>query len=104
MNSIITKTAVGDLALKIPTLPLTKLTRYPQYQEAIDDFIHNGNVEKIVANVEIRHAQEVFEDLIGPWQEMARKHLEDVPDSPAKKLLEQVPVAFANELISTDKN
>ena len=104
LNSLITKTAVGDLALKIPTLPLTKLTRYPQYQEAIDDFIHNGNVEKIVANVEIRHAQEVFEDLIGPWQEMARKYLEEVPDSPSKKLLEQVPVAFANELISTDKN
>jgi hypothetical protein len=54
--------------------------------------------------VEIFHAQEVFESLIEPWQEMARKFLEDVPDSPEKKLLEQVPIAFTNELLGSDKN
>ena len=40
VNSLATKTAVGDLALKIPTLPLTKLQRYPQYKEVIDDFMY----------------------------------------------------------------
>ena len=47
--------------------------------------------------------QEVFEDLIQPWQDMSRRFLEDVPDSNAKRLLEQVPISFANELIATDK-
>ena len=104
LNSLITKTAVGDLALKIPTLPLTKLSKYPQYQEIVDDFIFNGNTEKIIEKVEIKHAQEVFEELIQPWQDMSRKFLEDVPESNAKRLLEQVPISFANELIATDKN
>ena len=35
LNSLITKTPVGDLALKIPTLPVTKLSKYPQYKEMV---------------------------------------------------------------------
>ena len=104
LNSLITKTPVGDLALKIPTLPVTKLSKYPQYKEMVDDFVYNANSEALIENVEIGHAQEVFESLIEPWQEMARKFLEDVPDSPEKKLLEQVPIAFTNELLGSDKN
>ena len=104
LNSLITKTPVGDLALKIPTLPVTKLSKYPQYKEMVDEFVYNANSEALIENVEIGHAQEVFESLIEPWQEMARKFLEDVPDSPEKKLLEQVPIAFTNELLGSDKN
>ena len=104
LNSLITKTAVGDLALKIPTLPLTKLSKYPQYQEVVDEFIYNGNTEKLISNVEIKHAQEVFDDLVQPWQDMSKKFLEDVPESNSKRLLEQVPLSFANELITKDKN
>ena len=102
-NSLLTKTPVGDLALKIPTLPLTKLNNYPQYQEMVNEFIFNGNSEKLIESVEIRHAQEVFESLIQPWQDMSMKFLEKVPDSASKKLLEQVPLSFASELIATDK-
>ena len=104
LNSLITKTPVGDLALKIPTLPLTKLSKYPNYQEAVNEFIYNGNTEKLISNVDIKHAQEVFNDLIQPWQDMSKKFLEDVPESNSKRLLEQVPLSFANELITKDKN
>ena len=104
LNSLITKTPVGDLALKIPTLPLTKLSKYPNYQEAVNEFIYNGNTEKLISNVDIKHAQEVFDDLIQPWQDMSKKFLEEVPESKAKRLLEQVPLSFANELITKDKN
>ncbi len=104
LNSLITKTPVGDLALKIPTLPLTKLSKYPNYQEAVNEFIYNGNTEKLIGNVDIKHAQEVFDDLIQPWQDMSKKFLEEVPESKSKRLLEQVPLSFANELITKDKN
>ena len=104
LNSLITKTPVGDLALKIPTLPLTKLSKYPNYQEAVNEFIYNGNTEKLISNVDIKHAQEVFDDLIQPWQDMSNKFSEEVPESKAKRLLEQVPLSFANELITKDKN
>ena len=104
LNSLITKTPVGDLALKIPTLPLTKLSKYPNYQEAVNEFIYNGNTEKLISNVDIKHAQEVFDDLVQPWQDMSKKFLEDVPESNSKRLLEQVPLSFANELITKDKN
>ena len=104
LNSLITKTPVGDLALKIPTLPLTKLSKYPNYQEAVNEFIYNGNTEKLISNVDIKHAQEIFDDLIQPWQNMSKKFLEDVPESNSKRLLEQVPLSFANELITKDKN
>ena len=104
LNSLITKTPVGDLALKIPTLPLTKLSKYPNYQEAVNEFIYNGNTEKLISNVDIKHAQEIFNDLIQPWQDMSKKFLEDVPESNSKRLLEQVPLSFANELITKDKN
>ena len=36
--------------------------------------------------------------------EMSKKFLEDVPESNSKRLLEQVPLSFANELITKDKN
>ena len=103
LNSIITKTAIGDLALGIPTLPVTRLSRHPEYKEAIDIFIRTGKADKIIEKVKIEDAQNVFEELISPWQEMSRKYLEDVPDSQNKVLLEQVPMSFANELIASDK-
>lgn len=104
LNSLITKTAVGDLALKIPTLPVTRLSRYSEYKEVIDEFVMNGNPEPLIHKVEIKHAQAVFEDLVKPWQDMSRRFLAEVPQSNEKSLLEKVPVAFANELITTDKN
>ena len=104
LNSLITKTAVGDLALKIPTLPVTRLNRYSEYKEVVDEFVMNGNPEPLIHKVEIKHAQAVFEDLVKPWQDMSRRFLAEVPESNEKNLLEKVPVAFANELITTDKN
>ena len=104
LNSLITKTAVGDLALKIPTLPVTRLSRYSEYKKVIDEFVMNGNPEPLIHKIEIKHAQAVFEDLVKPWQDMSRRFLAEVPQSNEKSLLEKVPVAFANELITTDKN
>jgi len=69
----------------------------------VNEFIFNGNSKKLIESIEIRHAQEVFESLIQPWQDMSMKFLEKVPDSTSKKLLEQVPLSFASELIATDK-
>jgi geranylgeranyl pyrophosphate synthase len=103
LNSIITKTAIGDLALGIPTLPITRLSRYPEYKEAIDIFIKTGKADKIIEQVKISDAQNIFDELISPWQEMSRKYLEEVPDSSHKLLLEQVPMSFSNELIARDK-
>ena len=58
------KTPVGDLALKIPTLPLTKLSKYNQYKEVVNDFMLNGNTDKLLKTVQVEHAQKVFEKLI----------------------------------------
>jgi geranylgeranyl pyrophosphate synthase len=104
MNSLITKTPVGDLALGIPTLPVTRLSRYSKYKTSIEKFIETGNAGEIIKNVKISDAQDIFEELIAPWQEMSRKFLEEVPDSSTKILLEQVPISFANELIASDRN
>jgi geranylgeranyl pyrophosphate synthase len=104
MNSLITKTPVGDLALGIPTLPVTRLSRYSKYKTSIEKFIETGNASEIIKNVKISDAQDIFEELIAPWQEMSRKFLEEVPDSSTKILLEQVPISFANELIASDRN
>jgi len=103
LNSLITKTAIGDLAMGIPTLPVTRLSRYVEYKEAIREFIKSGNAEKLIKIVKVDDAHNIFEELISPWQEMSRKHLENVPDSSIKSLLEQVPIAFSNELIASDK-
>ena len=103
LNSIITKTAIGDLAIGIPTLPVTRLSKHPKYKEAIDVFVRTGKADKIIERVKIDDAQNIFEELISPWQEMSRKYLEEVPDSTNKLLLEQVPMSFANELIASDK-
>ena len=104
MNSLITKTPVGDLALGIPTLPVTRLTRYSNYKPSIEKFIETGDASEIIKDVKISDAQGIFEELIAPWQEMSRKFLEEVPDSSTKILLEQVPISFANELIASDRN
>ena len=104
MNSLITKTPVGDLALGIPTLPVTRLSRYSKYKTSIEKFIATGNAGEIIKNVKISDAQGIFEELIAPWQEMSRKFLEEIPDSSTKILLEQVPISFANELIASDRN
>ena len=103
LNSLITKTAIGDLALGIPTLPVTRLSRYVEYKEAITEYIKSGDAENLVQIVKVEDAQNIFEELISPWQEMSRKHLENVPDSSTKLLLEQVPLSFSNELIASDK-
>ena len=104
LNSLITKTPVGDLALRIPTLPITRLTKYPQYETAIKHFLKENNTQDLIENVEVIHAQTIFEELVKPWQQMARKFLTEIPDSNAKLLLEQVPLSFANELLINDTN
>jgi len=103
MNSLITRTPVGDLALGIPTLPVTRLSRYGAYKTSIDEFIESKDASKIIENIKIDDAQKVFEELISPWQEMSRRYSDKAPDSSTRLLLEQVPLAFANELITSDK-
>jgi geranylgeranyl pyrophosphate synthase len=104
LNSLITKTAVGDLALKIPTLPVTRLSCYSEYKEVIDEFTLNGNSEPLIQTIEIKHAQTIFEELVKPWQDMSQRFLTEVPESKYRILLQKVPLAFANELISADTN
>ena len=102
-NSISTKTAIGDLAIGIPTLPITRLTKYRKYQEAVNKFLNDGDPQNIITSVDINDARIIFEELIIPWVQLARKTLSEVPDSRYKTLLEEVPLSFSNKLIRKDK-
>ena len=102
-NSIATNTPVGDLAIGIPTLPVTRLSKYTKYQEYVDEFINEGNAENLIKNVDLSDAQKVYEELVTPWMQVARKSLSEIPESDYKTLLEEVPLSFANQLISKDK-
>jgi len=102
-NSISTKTAIGDLAIGIPTLPITRLTKYQKYEEAINEFMSEGKPQKIIKTVDLNDVQSIFEELIIPWVQLARKALSEVPDSRYKTLLEEVPLSFSNKLITKDK-
>ena len=51
-NSIATKTPVGDLAIGIPTLPITRLNTHSKYQGAVDLFLKSGDPEKIINSVD----------------------------------------------------
>ena len=103
LNSLITKTAIGDLAMGIPTLPVTRLSRYVEHKKSVKEYIKSGESDKLIKTVRIEDAQNIFEELISPWQEMSRKYLKDGPDSSTKLLLAQVPISFSNELIASDK-
>ena len=102
-NSIATKTPVGDLAIGIPTLPITRLSKHKKYQEAISKFLNEGNPEELIQSVDLSDAQKVYEELVTPWMQVARKSLSEVPESNYKTLLEEVPLSFSNQLISKDK-
>ena len=102
-NSIATNTPVGDLAIGIPTLPVTRLSNYTKYQECVEDFVNKGNAERLIKNVDLSDAQKVYEELVTPWMQVARKSLSEIPESNYKTLLEEVPLSFANQLISKDK-
>jgi|TARA_B100001113_G_scaffold353379_1_gene357464 geranylgeranyl pyrophosphate synthase len=103
-NSIATRTPVGDLAMGIPTLPVTRLAKYSKYQGAVETFLSSGDSKEIIETVDLSEAQGVYEELVLPWVQVARKSLTEVPDSRYKTLLEEVPVSFSNHLISSDKN
>ncbi len=103
-NPVATKTPVGDLAMGIPTLPVTRLSKHPKYQKFVDIFLQTGNSEKIITSVNLDEAQAIYEELVLPWVSVAHQSLADVPDSNYKSLLEEVPLSFSNYLISTDKN
>ena len=102
-NSIATRTPVGDLAIGIPTLPITRLAKYHKYQDAVNEFLNGGNSEKLIQVVDLADAQQVYEELVTPWMQVARKSLSEVPESNYKTLLEEVPLSFSNQLISKDK-
>ena len=53
-NSIATNTPVGDLAIGIPTLPVTRLSNYTKYQECVDEFINEGKAENLIKNVDLK--------------------------------------------------
>ena len=102
-NSIATRTPVGDLAIGIPTLPITRLAKYNKYQDAVNNFLNGRNSEKLIQVVDLADAQQVYEELVTPWMQVARKSLSEVPESNYKTLLEEVPLSFSNQLISKDK-
>ena len=102
-NSIATRTPVGDLAIGIPTLPITRLAKYNKYQDAVNNFLKGGNSEKLIQVVDLADAQQIYEELVTPWMQVARKSLSEVPESNYKTLLEEVPLSFSNQLISKDK-
>ena len=102
-NSIATRTPVGDLAIGIPTLPVTRLVKFHKYQDAVKEFLNGGNSEKLIQVVDLADAQQVYEELVTPWMQVARKSLSEVPESNYKTLLEEVPLSFSNQLISKDK-
>ena len=102
-NSIATRTPVGDLAIGIPTLPVTRLVKFHKYQDAVKEFLNGGNSEKLIQVVDLADAQQVYEELVTPWMQVARKSLSEVPESDYKTLLEEVPLSFSNQLISKDK-
>jgi len=88
----------------IPTLPITRLIKYSKNQEAVDLFLESGNSEKLITTVDLSEIQNIYEDLITPWIQVARQSLSEIPDSRFKALLEEVPVSFSNYLINNDKN
>ena len=102
-NSIATNTPVGDLAIGIPTLPVTRLSKYTKYQKFVDEFINEGKAENLIKKVDLSDAQKIYEELVTPWMQVARKSVSEIPDSDYKTLLEEVPLSFANQLISKDK-
>ena len=102
-NSIATRTPVGDLAIGIPTLPVTRLVKFHKYQDAVNEFLNEGNSEKLIQVVDLADAQQIYEELVTPWMQVARKSLSEVPESNYKTLLEEVPLSFSNQLISKDK-
>jgi len=102
-NSIATNTPVGDLAIGIPTLPVTRLSKYTKYQKFVDEFINEGKAENLIKKVDLSDAQKIYEELVTPWMQVARKSVSEIPDSNYKTLLEEVPLSFANQLISKDK-
>ena len=102
-NSIATKTPVGDLAIGIPTLPITRLSKYSKYQTAVNEFLNESNPSKLIETVDLADAQNIYEELVTPWMQVARKSLDEVPESNYKTLLEEVPMSFSNQLISKDK-
>ena len=102
LNSLLTGTPVGDLALGIPTLPLTRLERLPGYRPWVQAFIEERDPGPLIANGKVRDAQQVCEELLKPWQERAQGYLQELPDTPYRELLETVPGAFADELLRAD--
>ena len=66
-------------------------------------FINKGKAENLIKNVDLSDAQKVYEELVTPWMQVARKSVSEIPDSDYKTLLEEVPLSFANQLISKDK-
>ena len=63
LNSLITKTAIGDLAMGIPTLPVTRLSRYVEYKKSVIEYIKSGESDKLIKTVRIEDAQNIFEDI-----------------------------------------
>ena len=94
---------MGDLAIGIPTLPITRLSKYSKYQTAVNECLNESNPSKLIETVDLADAQNIYEELVTPWMQVARKSLDEVPESNYKTLLEEVPLSFSNQLISKDK-
>ena len=81
INSIQTQSPIGDLVLGIPTLPITRLERYPECIEAVEEFKEGNGAEKLLKCATPEMAQDTFEELIGPWIEKARSDMAEMPEN-----------------------
>ena len=99
INSIQTRSPIGDLALGIPTLPITRLDRYPECVEAVKEFKEGKGAEKLLKYATPEMAQDTFEELLGPWIEKARTDMAEMPENNYSEILSLVPTAFAKFLL-----
>ena len=79
------------------------MSKHRKYQSAVNEFLNESNPTKLIETVDLVDAQNIYEELVTPWMQVARKSLDEVPESNYKTLLEEVPLSFSNQLISKDK-
>ena len=99
ISSLHTGTPIGDLILGIPTLPITRLERYPECTEAVKEFKEGKGTEKLLKCATPEMAQTTFEELIEPWIEKARANLSEMPENSYLEILTLVPTAFSKFLL-----
>jgi len=102
LNSIKGNSPVGDLAMGIPTLPVTRLGRHENCRAAVDHFLKGRGAKPLLNCTDEKMARDTFEELVNPWLERAQKDLQELPASPYRDLLAEAPEVFAQQLLEAD--